>query len=406
MNVPSLPDIAGTQTGAATRGPRDDAGAPAPGICGDGNSGDPAPPLERPAAGNVASRRGSRVFSSRNARFAYWTLARRPAAAFHMARVLLRFAKSAVGLLASVKWSRDRRPVLAIALLEHIGDIVAAEPIARLARETYPGHRIFWITHQVNKPLIQSYASVDRVITVGCLTEWMLLWRRGLTDVVWDLHVRDRVCNICGIPLMKHREIPDIGNYFLFGNILEVQCLCAGLPKLAAGPRIDPPTGAKAAIDAIRLPRRFVAIHCRSNDPRKDWPADRWRSLVGRILTSWDIDVVELGLQPVVATSIGGRCHDLCGSLSILETAEVIRRAALFVGIDSGLAHLANALGIPGVILLGEYLGFQQYMPFGGAYRCEQAADMVRAAGPAADLAVEAVFDKIGRRLRSVFQIS
>ena len=318
-----------------------------------------------------------------------------------MARVLLRFAKSAVGLLASVKWSRDRRPVLAIALLEHIGDIVAAEPIARLARETYPGHRVFWITRQVNKPLIQSYASVDRVITVGCLTEWMLLWRLGLTEVVWDLHVRDRVCNVCGIPLTKHKEVPDIGDYFRFGNLLEVQCLCAGLPRLAAGPRIDPPSGAKAAIDAIRLPRRFVAIHCRSNDPRKDWPADRWRSLVGRILENRDIDVIEVGIEPVVGMPEAEHFRDLCGTLSIPETAEVIRRAALFVGIDSGPAHLANGVGTPGVILLGEYANFQRYMPYSGAYRTGEMADVIQAPGPVADLPVEIVYGRVESRLDS-----
>ena len=224
--------------------------------------------------------------------------------------------------------------------------------------------------------MVETYAGVDRVVTVGCLTEWMLLWRLGLTDVVWVFHVQDRICNGCGIPLVKYPGAPDLATYFRFGNLLDVQCLCAGLPKLAAAPRIDPPASARAAIDALGLPRCFVAIHCRSNDPRKDWPADRWRMLIGRILERGDVEVVEVGLQPLVGMAGTARFRDLCGRLSILETAETIRRAVLFVGIDSGPAHLANAVSTPGVILLGDFVNFRNYMPYSGGYQDGRMADV------------------------------
>lgn len=353
---------------------------------------------ERPRLGGGA-RRGAPVLTRRNAKFAYWALARKPNAAFHMVRVLPRFVASAVRLLAAVRWSRDRRPVLAIALLEHIGDIVAAEPIARLAREAFPGHRVFWITRRVNQGLIESYPDVDRIVTVGCLTEWMLLWRLGLMDVVWDLHVGNRICNECGVPLVKRDGAPDLDTYFRFGNLLDVQCLCAGLPKLARAPRIDPPGTARAAVDALGLPERFVAIHCRSNDPRKDWPADRWRLLIAEILKRWNIEVVEIGIRPLVAGDDTGRLRDLCGGLSILETAEVIRRASLFVGIDSGPAHIGNAVGTPGVILLGDYVNFRNYMPYSGGYQDGRMADVLHAAGPVADLPVACVLVAIKTRL-------
>lgn len=346
-----------------------------------------------------APRRGPRVFSYRNAKFAYWTLARKPASIFHMIRVLPRFLSSAISLLACVRWSRDRRPVLAIALLEHIGDIVAAEPIARLARESYPEHRVFWVTRAVNRPLVETYRAVDRVVTVGCLTEWMLLWRLGLTDIVWDLHVQDRICNGCGIPLAKYPGAPDLETYFRFGNLLDVQCRCAGLPKLTGAPRIDPSATVRATIDALSLPRRFVAVHCRSNDPRKDWPADRWRVLIARILARGDVDVLEVGLQPLLTMTGTARVRDLCGRLSILETAETIRRAVLFVGIDSGPAHLANAVGTQGVILLGDYVNFRNYMPYSGGYQDGEMADVLHADGPVADLPVENVFEAISDRL-------
>ena len=45
--------------------------------------------------------------------------------------------------------------------------------------------------------------------------------------------------------------------------------------------------------------------------------------------------------------------------LPIREAAEVIRRAALFVGTDSGPAHLADAVGTPGVILYAPHRGLK-----------------------------------------------
>ena len=48
--------------------------------------------------------------------------------------------------------------------------------------------------------------------------------------------------------------------------------------------------------------------------------------------------------------------RNLCGQTGIAESAEIIRRATLFIGIDSGPSHLANAVKTPGVILFDRHL--------------------------------------------------
>ena len=84
-----------------------------------------------------------------------------------------------------------------------------------------------------------------------------------------------------------------------------------------------------------------------------------------------------------------------CGSLSILETAEVIRRAKLFIGIDSGPAHLANAVGTFGVIMFGNYIGFERYNPFSGGYRNGSNAVLLYANGPVEAIQVDSVFVEV-----------
>ena len=44
---------------------------------------------------------------------------------------------------------------------------------------------------------------------------------------------------------------------------------------------------------------------------------------------------------------------DLCGRTSILQAAAVLQHATAFVGNDSGLGHIAAALGVPTITIFG-----------------------------------------------------
>ena len=78
---------------------------------------------------------------------------------------------------------------------------------------------------------------------------------------------------------------------------------------------------------------------------------------------------MSLDFARCLACKDDGNYSNLCGQSGIAETAEDdSRRAALFIGIDSGPAHLANAVKTPGVILLGRYLTWDYYMPYTGFY--------------------------------------
>ncbi|MDA4630492.1 hypothetical protein NZA98_05080, partial [Escherichia coli] len=91
-------------------------------------------------------------------------------------------------------------------------------------------------------------------------------------------------------------------------------------------------------------------------------------------LVSWlqrelGIAVVEVGsLKKQALPSPLEGTIDLVNKTPLLATAEVIRRAKFFIGIDSGPAHMANAVGVPGIILLGRIGVFRNYNPFSGHF--------------------------------------
>jgi heptosyltransferase III len=288
-----------------------------------------------------------------------------------------------------------------IGMVEHLGDIVAAEPISRFARLRHPDAKVVWVARTPYASVPAGFAAVDAVVGVRCLTEWLLLRASGFGDPAWDLHINLRYCPRCQIPVLKTGPAAtlDAESYYRSGNLLAVECLSAGLPVLTDGPVLPVDAAASNEVDRLALPPRFVVIHCSSNETSRDWPRARWGELVAQILDDPGLPVVEVGTWAAVITRDTPRCRSLCGKLSIQQTGEVMRRAALFIGIDSGPAHIANAVGTAGVILLGGYKGFVDYMPYSGRYQNGEGAEIVRTAGPMDTLPVAPVLAAVRRRL-------
>jgi heptosyltransferase-3 len=355
----------------------------------------------------MAGRHGAMTLSTGDfLRGFYWRLRSNRRDAVHMLGVLPSFAGAALRLVRHLRKAGRRRPLLAIVLLERMGDIVAAEPIARLARQRFPDAWICWIAQAPYVSLPRSYPEVDDVVTVRCLTEWMLLERLNLFDVVWNLHINGIDCPNCCIEREEPAVVPNRQNYYELGSLLGVECLCAGLPKLDDNPVLVSSPATVATVDALALPRRLVVIHGVSTDPLREWDADKWRQLVARMLAADPaVNVVEIGLQPLAIRQDGARLRSLCGRLSMLETAEAIRRADLFIGVDSGPAHMANAVATPGVILLGRYRNFRHYTPFSGDYANGRRATVLHAEGPPTELTVDEVFAAAMARLPVVLPV-
>lgn len=299
----------------------------------------------------------------------------------------------------SLRSARDGRPVVFVGLTEHMGDIVASEPVARHLRQTEPNARVVWVVRAPYVELLQHHPDVDHVLTVQCLSDWVQI-RPRLRGRVVDLHVVGRSCPVCGVPVCKSGAGSEVTvfTYYDFGAILPAFCRGAGLPPLTDPPRLYGLAWARPVVDRLKLPPRYGVVHCTSNDPTRDWDPPKWDTFIRRLRDESDLPLLEVGAcatQPAAQPTEG---RSLCGRLSILETAEVIRRAAVYIGIDSGPAHLANAVGTPGAILLGRHRTFRSYLPYTGAYEVGL-AELVRTDGTVADIPVHAVYEAAQRSL-------
>ncbi len=126
------------------------------------------------------------------------------------------------------------------------------------------------------------------------------------------------------------------------------------VPHLPLGPKpldvVEPMPKSKAGW-------RQIALHPGSGSEAKNWPENRWAELVQRLInfTSWNLLLIGgeaegERLQRLAAALPPARVR-VAQSLPLTELTRLLGRCSAFVGHDSGISHLAAAIGLPGVLL-------------------------------------------------------
>lgn len=277
-----------------------------------------------------------------------------------------------------------------------IGDVVFASPFAAALKRTWPEAHVAWLVEPGIAPLLADDPCVDELIAWP-KAEWLALWRarrfgalfRAVRDLRRELHARkfDLAIDLQG--LLKSGLLTRLsgaprriglgsreGSQWLMTEVIskgghstrisseyfhlsEQLGLESGefLPRLCVG------TDTAARVDALlaerALPRRGYAVFAPfTTRPQKHWFEDAWQALGPKVAD-------DLGLTPVIlggpadreaaeriAAAIPGAVV-LAGQTNIPEAAAVIERAALLVGVDTGLTHMGIAFAVPTVALFG-----------------------------------------------------
>jgi heptosyltransferase-2 len=126
------------------------------------------------------------------------------------------------------------------------------------------------------------------------------------------------------------------------------------IPALEVPPELREPAG--VWLEKHVPDRRSTALHPGSGGRAKCWPAERFVEVANRLgrpllLVEGPADeeacrVVRSGLSPAVAVT---EAQDL----AIPELAALLQRCERYIGNDSGVTHLAAALGLPTVAVFG-----------------------------------------------------
>ncbi|MBU0676598.1 MAG: glycosyltransferase family 9 protein [Verrucomicrobia bacterium] len=101
------------------------------------------------------------------------------------------------------------------------------------------------------------------------------------------------------------------------------------------------------------LTGRVAVLHPGSGSPKKNWRIDRFNDLAGRLAEQGYSIAFMTGEADIdVAGQIRADMARIEG-LPLSEVASVLAVCDLYIGNDSGVSHLAAALGAPAVVLFG-----------------------------------------------------
>ena len=140
--------------------------------------------------------------------------------------------------------------------------------------------------------------------------------------------------------------------------------------------------------------RNQIALHPGSGSERKNWPEAKWAELLARLVEATPFDLLLVGgeaegdrLHRLAAALPSTRCR-VVRSLPLAELARRLASCVAFVGHDSGITHLAAALGLPVLVLWADSME-EVWRPQGSR------VTVVRAVTGIHTLAVQQVADEL-----------
>jgi len=123
-----------------------------------------------------------------------------------------------------------------------------------------------------------------------------------------------------------------------------------------------------AIFDADAIPRlvldarrssldKILALHPGSGSEAKNWPELKWADLLQQIMATTDWKILLVGGEAEgerlrrLAAGLPAARQAVAQALPLPELAERLRACAAFAGHDSGITHLAAAVGLPCLVL-------------------------------------------------------
>ncbi|MHB1038110.1 MAG: glycosyltransferase family 9 protein [Pirellulales bacterium] len=301
---------------------------------------------------------------------------------------------------------RDPKSILLVQL-DHLGDAVITTVMLPALRRRWPEASIEVLAGAWNREVFEACPEVDRVYVshVNRFSRrdrfgwtWATLWwgwflRRRKFDLAIDVRGEFPLALILRLSGAKHRLGWNCGGGgFLLTqspkyvpNRPEVESRLALLAELGIEPdaeetwrpRFSPASEMREemALELAELgpaDRPLFVLHIGSGTRAKRWPVKHWRALLGQLIVDYGARIVLVG--DAEDRLIGRRITrerpwpgvaDWTGRLSIVQLAAILESAHLFVGADSGPAHLAAAVGTPVVALFSGTNDSRQWQPAG-----------------------------------------
>jgi len=339
----------------------------------------------------------------------------------------------------------EYRRILAVRV-DQLGDVVMTLPAMHALRETFPKATIDFLVGPWAGELAGKYADQTYIFEHSyfggnsSLTVWFREWlglARAFKKNRYDLAVDFRGDMRTAALLYFSGAVRRVGYGNAGGGFFYTDCLperegrhqldraldCVKYLGVRVADEIQPlnyrspdPESWREKFSGLALaPRPWIVMHVGSGYASKRWPAARFFSVIDRLLPEVRGTVILTGHQKEaeIARPYFKEREGLLNFIqktTLLELCALIDKADLFVGNDSGPAHLAAALGKKTLVLFSGTNDWRLWHPRGQAVHvmrhdvacspCHERECPLPRHECMENITVDAVCDKIGELLR------
>jgi heptosyltransferase-3 len=263
-----------------------------------------------------------------------------------------------------------------------IGDAVMSTGILRHLIEKHPEARITIVCGPLAAPLFAAVPNCERVIVLTKRkydAHWFVLWKQ-LRGTRWHMAVDLRRSLItylipAGVRIIAGPVAPGLHHVRHLSDLLGLTPPVS--PHIYIAPRHQ-----AAAAHLIPDGPPVLALAPVAAAPAKTWAPEKFAELAAR-LTAPDGPCAGWRIALFGGPGDAARIGPLSAALSIfnesdlLTVAAALARCRAFIGNDSGLGHMAAALGVPTLAVFGP-TDPRRYSPWGGQVVAAPDGDLAR----------------------------
>ncbi len=265
---------------------------------------------------------------------------------------------------------------------DRIGDMVLSTPAFKALKEKYPAAEIIVVASKTNRDIVRNNPYVDKVLVYDGIWEFFKAARKEKADLAIDLFYTYQMkqaflAYISASPYKigfenAGREVffnikgPDMNrSEGMTGHVVEL-LRYLGVEVHDVKPQLYlSPEDAKWAEDYLKsknihISDLKVAIHAGGFYPSQRWGLDRFARLAKRIADEFHAKIIfltgndEERLLKKIEPLIAGRDDIVMArGLTLTQSIALVSKCSVFVGNNSGMLHVACALGLPTVSTMG-----------------------------------------------------
>ncbi len=256
-----------------------------------------------------------------------------------------------------------------------IGDAVLSTSILNYIKNRFPYSSLYIATGKTAASLFKNFNNVKKIFILKkkfFKIHWLELWCRTFCNK-WDIVIDLRGSIITYFLFKKQKYVYKSINkniHRLDELALLMKTKHLPLPSIP----ILKKDMKKISKDFLKL-KNSIAIGASANWPAKIWPSKNFVKLIKMFLKEKKFgkkkSIIFFGsskdlknTKKITKHLKKFRVKNLCGKLDLIEVAAHLKKSRIFIGNDSGLMHIASAVGVPTLGLFGPSLE-NRYAPRG-----------------------------------------